>query len=579
MAVADKIRKDLINILSKEVLVPTRKGGSSSQIQDFFKRCLKELACGDNADIAYYMLFARTWKHIGTDILNWHQVRDLANRFENTKCKHLLWLLGFLHDPNQSEFLPLSFSNNSKSQSFYKKAADLGDTISCYLVAYSAINTNISHTKEMIRTINAYLTKGIEAQSRECLLLKARLLLAGQKGIDGDLSDAINYLEAGLACKPDHYLRQHASDEDFKFYLGQIYFEGIGTDVNILKGLKLLREASLFGHSGAAHWYISRDKPLPVPLQKSAPSDGNTPPDLKNVEKNEKPANPMSFFTKPKPKKDAADPLNDLIGLDTVKSQLKKFLSKQKSDDLRDKSKLKSVKTSSHMIFVGNPGTGKTEVAVRLGKLMHEIGILRKGHIVQANREDLVGEYIGQTAIKTKKQIEKADGGILFIDEAYSLYKDSSRDYGHEAIETLIVEMEARRNNMIVIMAGYPNETDQLLRSNPGLESRFPYRIEFPDYKPDELSKIFENFCIKNDYIATKETTERVHKHYKEHLKKHSHKFSNARDVRNLFEKTIQNQASRILEVKNPKKSDLETILPQDLASDVRIENGNIVYL
>lgn len=197
--------------------------------------------------------------------------------------------------------------------------------------------------------------------------------------------------------------------------------------------------------------------------------------------------------------------LDDLIGLGTVKNliyELQAFIEIQKC---REKLNLTSEPTVLHMIFSGNPGTGKTTVARIVGKLFKEIGVLNKGHILECERADLVGEYIGHTAQKTREQIKKALGGILFVDEAYSLARGGEKDFGKEAIDAMVKAMEDQKNNLVIILAGYKNEMDFFIESNPGLRSRFPIHIFFPDYSAEELYAIGESMLSKRQYELSPE--------------------------------------------------------------------------
>lgn len=243
--------------------------------------------------------------------------------------------------------------------------------------------------------------------------------------------------------------------------------------------------------------------------------------------------------------------LEELIGHTTIKQEivaLKNFLQIQIS---RQKNGLKTPTVSNHLVFTGNPGTGKTTVARIVAQIYKELGILKKGHLVETDRSGLVGQYIGHTAIKTNKIIDSALDGVLFIDEAYALSNDNNRDYGAEAIATLIKRMEDDRNRLVVILAGYPDEMKVFLDSNPGIRSRFNRYIHFPDYSLDELMQIFEQQCSKNDYTFTDEARQNLKLLFQSNLKKKDRNFGNGRFVRNVFEKTIHCQANRLVLQKN----------------------------
>ena len=241
--------------------------------------------------------------------------------------------------------------------------------------------------------------------------------------------------------------------------------------------------------------------------------------------------------------------LDELIGLEDVKSQIEQILNFVKVK------KNKGNMPMLHMVFEGNPGTGKTTIARIIGKIFAENKILSdENKFVEVDREKLVGKYVGWTASKTKEAVEEAKGGVLFVDEAYSLVNDDShRDYGYEAIDTLIKEMEDNRDNLCVIFAGYTNEMEKLLKSNPGFESRIQFKIKFPDYKSEELYKVFVKLCHKENYKLSSNLKDIIIKYFEDEKKKEN--FSNARCVRNLFEKVEFEQASRIVKEKNLKNS------------------------
>ena len=241
--------------------------------------------------------------------------------------------------------------------------------------------------------------------------------------------------------------------------------------------------------------------------------------------------------------------LDELIGLEDVKSQIEQILNFVKVK------KNKGNMPMLHMVFEGNPGTGKTTIARIIGKIFAENKILSdENKFVEVDREKLVGKYVGWTASKTKEAVEEAKGGVLFVDEAYSLVNDDShRDFGYEAIDTLIKEMEDNRDNLCVIFAGYTNEMEKLLKSNPGFESRIQFKIKFPDYTSKELYQVFVKLCHKEDYKLSSNIKEIITKYFEDEKKKEN--FSNARCVRNLFEKVEFEQASRIVKEKNLKNN------------------------
>ena len=256
--------------------------------------------------------------------------------------------------------------------------------------------------------------------------------------------------------------------------------------------------------------------------------------------------------------------LNELIGLDMVKADVKELINLVKVQKMREDKGMKTVPVSLHLVFSGNPGTGKTTVARILSKLYKEIGVLSKGQLVEVDRSGLVAGYVGQTAIKTQKKIEEAKGGILFIDEAYTLAKEGN-DFGQEAIDTILKAMEDNRKDLVVIVAGYTNLMENFINSNPGLKSRFNKYIEFKDYSADELIEIFDMQCRKYNYTLNPEAKETIEKVIRDREASKGANFANARDVRNLFETIITNQASRVAQMENPSEEDLITIMPADI--------------
>lgn len=259
---------------------------------------------------------------------------------------------------------------------------------------------------------------------------------------------------------------------------------------------------------------------------------------------------------------DIDEELNALVGLDSVKSEVNTFRNFIKIQNERKKKGLPIPPTSYHLVFSGNPGTGKTTLARIMAKILKELGILAKGHLVETSRSDLVAGYVGQTAIKTNKVIDEALDGVLFIDEAYTLAKGSENDFGQEAIDTLLKRMEDDRDRLVVIVAGYTNEIKTFIESNPGLSSRFNRYINFPDYSKAELVEIFKRLATKYHYTLSDQAEQTLSALLEEALSKESDHFGNGRYVRNLFEKVIERQANRLA------KEDLNSVNINELTSD-----------
>ena len=292
---------------------------------------------------------------------------------------------------------------------------------------------------------------------------------------------------------------------------------------------------------------------------------------------------------KPKePEKDPMEELESLVGLTTIKDDVKELMAFVKIQKMRSDAGLRSVPVSLHLVFTGNPGTGKTTVARIIGRLYKQIGMLSKGQLVEVDRSGLVAGYVGQTALKTQEQIKKAMGGVLFIDEAYALaQKDDA--FGQEAIDTVLKAMEDHRDDLVVIVAGYTKPMEKFINSNPGLKSRFNKYFEFPDYTIDELEAIFYLNCQKYDYIVEEDAKKQIRylncQKYdyvvEEDAKKQirariigrkmmrQENFANAREVRNMFEDIITNQARRVAAMENPTHDDMMKITIEDLSDDI----------
>lgn len=248
---------------------------------------------------------------------------------------------------------------------------------------------------------------------------------------------------------------------------------------------------------------------------------------------------------------DPEEELKSLIGLASVKEEVSKLANYIKIQQMRKQRGMATVPVSCHCVFTGNPGTGKTTVARIVAKIYKNLGILKKGHLVETDRSGLVAEYVGQTAVKTNKIIDKALDGVLFIDEAYSLVQGGSNDYGTEAISTLLKRMEDDRDRLVVILAGYSNEMKQFIDSNPGLQSRFNRYIHFADYEMEDLQKMFMLNVNKNEYHLSAEAEQKLKMVLTKAIEEKDDNFGNGRFVRNLFEKTIENQATRLASIGN----------------------------
>lgn len=258
--------------------------------------------------------------------------------------------------------------------------------------------------------------------------------------------------------------------------------------------------------------------------------------------------------------------LNSLIGLEAVKKEVDALANYVKVQKARKAQGLKTRKLSYHLVFTGNPGTGKTTVARIVARIYKDLGILKKGHLVETDRAGLVAGYVGQTAMKTNNVVDSALNGVLFIDEAYSLVPDSHRDdYGQEAISTLLKRMEDDRDSLVVIIAGYPDEMQRFIDSNPGLKSRFTRYIHFPDYTAEELVKIFDLYMRKDEYKLTHDARDYMEEAFKKVIALNDRNYGNARYARNKFERAIQIQANRLSRKSGLSKEELSTLTLDDL--------------
>ncbi|WP_242845510.1 AAA family ATPase [Butyrivibrio sp. WCE2006] len=290
----------------------------------------------------------------------------------------------------------------------------------------------------------------------------------------------------------------------------------------------------------------------------------------------DKPVPPMPTATttsdpvkqeQPKEKEPETDPmedLNGLIGLSSIKHDVKELTDFAKVQKMRKDEGMKSVPVSLHLVFTGNPGTGKTTVARIISRIYKQIGVLSSGQLIEVDRSGLVAGYVGQTALKTQEKINQALGGVLFIDEAYALSQENDA-FGQEAIDTILKAMEDHRDDLVVIVAGYTKPMEKFINSNPGLKSRFNKYIEFPDYSVDELEEIFNMNLNKYEYELEEDAKKHVREMISQRKLSRLENFANAREIRNLFEEIVTNQARRIAQLENPTAEQIRIITSEDL--------------
>lgn len=295
------------------------------------------------------------------------------------------------------------------------------------------------------------------------------------------------------------------------------------------------------------------------PTQPAAPaSNGSAPPEQPAAEKTE--AELAAIFDQ------AMAELNDLVGMENIKEEVKTLANFLKVQKIRQERGLATTSVSLHSVFCGPPGTGKTTIARLMSRIFQGLGFLKKGHLVETDRAGMVAGYIGQTAQRVDELVKSALDGVLFIDEAYALVpKNSGRDFGQEAIDVLLKRMEDHRDQLVVIVAGYTDEMTEFVESNPGLKSRFNRYFYFNDYKPEELLAIYESFCKKSHFKLTDATRERLLKLFENLYINRDRTFGNARIVRNLFEKSIERQANRLAVLSDLSDEVLTTLMPEDI--------------
>jgi hypothetical protein len=267
----------------------------------------------------------------------------------------------------------------------------------------------------------------------------------------------------------------------------------------------------------------------------------------------------------PRPLDELLAELDELVGMDEVKAEVKLVANLIQVQNLRRSRHLPVHESSRHLIFTGNPGTGKTTVARLLAQIYRTLQVVDKGHLVEADRSSLVAGYVGQTATKVTEAFDKADGGVLLIDEAYALSRGKEEDFGREAIDTIVKLVEDRRDRLVVIAAGYPDEMGDFVAANPGLKSRFPKTIEFPDYSTDELMAIFESLGSESNYHCDPAATVSLRARFDS--EPHTKGFGNGRLARNLFEEAVGRQANRIVSMTDPTDEQLTALVAADIAT------------
>jgi stage V sporulation protein K len=286
---------------------------------------------------------------------------------------------------------------------------------------------------------------------------------------------------------------------------------------------------------------------------------------------------PEDLREPPRPLEELLAELDALVGLERVKRDVRELTNFLKVQKLREEQGLKSLPVSRHLVFYGNPGTGKTTVARLLAQIYRTLGVLRRGHLVETDRAGMVAGYVGQTAPKVSEVVKRALGGVLFVDEAYTLSSGGGNDFGREAVETLLKLMEDHRDDLVVIVAGYTGKMQEFLDSNPGLRSRFNKHVHFDDYDENQLVKIFQVFCRKADFNLTPEAERELALLFRVLTAARDETFGNARTARNLFEATLSKQANRLVSLPEVNKEILSSIEAADIPGHEELRSCGIM--
>jgi len=311
--------------------------------------------------------------------------------------------------------------------------------------------------------------------------------------------------------------------------------------------------------------------------QDSPPAAGRDTPPKNQADAAAEPEAPEEELPPPRPLEELLAELDALVGLDRVKADVRQLINFLKVQRLREEQGLKSLPASRHLVFYGNPGTGKTTVARLVAQLYRTLGVLRRGHLVETDRAGLVAGYVGQTAMKVRDVTTKALGGVLFIDEAYTLASGGENDFGREAVETLLKMMEDHRDDLVVIVAGYTGRMREFLDSNPGLRSRFNKHIHFDDYGAEQLVKIFKTFCRKAEFKLTEDAEKELASIFGVLCASRDETFGNARAARNLFEATLSKQANRLVALPKVDREILSTVESADIPGHDELRSSGIL--